>query len=207
MTPCSSRANAWQLLCAMGIAAVTLGCSSTEPEVDTGNLVANGGFEAGPELWTASVLSGRLQEFCTLAVDSTEAHSGQRSAMIRIHPDHPSTVYFYNWFQPLVAGFEVGGSYVLEAWGRTSGVAQEEQVYVDVRFFNANNRQVGREWTRVPGSPPSLGGRPEWQRLTIPFVVPEGTVVIDIRAGITAPINAGATVWFDDISVIPVGGP
>jgi hypothetical protein len=34
-----------------------------------------------------------------------------------------------------------------------------------------------------------------------------GTVAINVRAGITAPINAGAIVWFDDISIVPIAGP
>jgi hypothetical protein len=193
---------------AVATAVLLAGCSSTEPETDTGEIIVNGGFELplGSAGWVANVVQGTSQ-FHTFGVDSTQAHSGRRSAMIRIHADHPSTVLFYNWFQPVTAGFEPARSYQLEAWGRMSNVLEGQRVFVEVRFYDINNAQLGREWTPVPGLPPSQGGQSQWMRLVIPFSVPAGTVVINLRAGNTAPFNAGATVWFDDFSIVPVGGP
>jgi hypothetical protein len=194
---------------ALTAAGLLLGCSTTEPEVDAdiGGLLVNGGFELplGSEGWITSVQA--TSRFHTFAVDSTTARTGRRSATIRIDANHPSSVIFYNWFQSIAAGFEAGRSYQLEAWGMTSDVTEGHRVYVEVRFFNVNNRQMGREWASVPAPPPSLGPRLDWQRVTVSFVVPEGTAVIDVRAGNTAPFNAGATVWFDDVSIVPVGGP
>lgn len=211
--PATRRGKRWRSWTAAA-AAVLIGCSPTEPELD-GGLVANGGFEqesealhpvigSRPEHWSATVSAGPT-EFHTFALDSETARSGRHSVRIGVHPDHPTDgdVYWYRWVQEITDGFELGRSYRFEAWGRTSGVTRTDLVFIEVRLYDREDAQIGREWGFVPGS----GADPlAWQRVAFSFDVPAETWYMRINAGIVAPHNAGGTVWFDDFSVLPVGG-
>lgn len=205
------RETRWTLFAA---AAAIFGCSPTEPEMDSG-LIVNGGFEVErqtphpligptPEGWFPSLISS-LSQYHTLALDSENTHNGRHAVMIRIHADHPSDgdFQFYRWMQEVTEGFEPGASYQFEAWGRTSNVTRMDLAFIEVRVYDAGGSQVGREWAYVPNP----GGDPlEWQRVAFPLSLPASAASLIIQAGIVAPHNAGATVWFDDLSLLPVGG-
>jgi hypothetical protein len=100
----------WRTPCAIAAAAIVAGCSPTEPEMDTG-LIVNGGFEltdqdlhpligSTPAGWFPTIVT-RTSQYHTFALDSDNARSGRHSAMISIHPDHPSDVISYNWLNGL----------------------------------------------------------------------------------------------------------
>ncbi len=45
-------------------------------------------------------------------------------------------------------------------------------------------------------------GTNDWNEVKTTFIPPEKTHDISIRIGITAPLNNGGKVWFDDISIM-----
>lgn len=96
-----------------------------------------------------------------------------------------------------------GQSYRLEAWVRTSGVAEAASVVV--QLWSINNTLLGFESASASGL--EAADQVDWRRLSVPFQVPEGADRIFIRAGMLAPENAGGTVWFDDVSAVRMAGP
>jgi hypothetical protein len=79
-----------------------------------------------------------------------------------------------------------------------SGETQEAVVLV--QFWDIDDTFIGQ------ASGVAAAGQVDWSRVTDSFVVPDGTALIRVRAALRAPANAGGTVWFDDISLVPLGG-
>ena len=164
----------------------------------------NGGFEEVypnrriPEGWSATCTPTLGHQHVVYASDSSEACSGDRSVSISIKPTHPQRRISYNLHRT-VEGLEIGKSYILSGKVKTCGLSGPPAIVVQC-LNSAGDKMLGFASTQSKDSPK---GTTDWTRVKTTFTVPEGTERVRVRAGISAPANAGGTVWFDDITIDP----
>lgn len=137
-----------------------------------------------------------LADQVVYSCDSSVSSQGRRSAAISIKPTHPDRRISYNVHRT-ARGCQVGKTYVLTGRARTERL--KAPPYIVVQCLNKDEtKPLAFATTRGKDGPK---GTTDWTTLETKSSVPEGTEVVRVRAGISAPENAGGTVWFDDISI------
>ncbi len=183
-------------------AAALLTCCGDDPTEPVGvNLLVNGGFELGtaavPSSWDQGIPPAFADHVDFLGSEA-ESRAGDRSGMIAIEANHPvdDGPVHYNWFQSIVDGFTVGDTYELGAWIKTEDL--NETAWITVLFLDIDLQAMDAVTTNGTHN---VAGTRDWTSVDLPFTVPSGTVHLLVRAGISAPANAGGSVWFDDITI------
>ncbi|MCX6173685.1 MAG: hypothetical protein NTZ27_02910 [Ignavibacteriales bacterium] len=160
----------------------------------------NGGFEIKslfknePVSWFATRVP-QTKDFVVFAWDSTEHHSGSYSVSITIDSTHPQDEVYYNWTRNF-ENFEIGKKYSISGWIKTENLKRPPSILV--QCWDESNNMKGFFTTQKEYP---IKGNKDWTLVKTDFIVPEGTATVTIRAGISAPVNNGGKVWFDDIKI------
>lgn len=172
------------------IVAILLACLPAGAAESPGpNLVADGGFEAGP--WTPENDQQAAQ------VDLAVTHGGFQSGRLAAVPDRARWVY-------TVCPIQAPGSYLLSAWIRCEGVSNPRGVSMYLLEWS-EGKSIG--WLcREPGVKELIrtGGTHNWRRFAVllPRLRPETR-----RAALYFATAAGdGRAWVDDVEVRAVAG-
>ncbi|MDP3583306.1 MAG: carbohydrate binding domain-containing protein, partial [Ignavibacteria bacterium] len=162
------------------------------------NDTINGGFEGSyngdnPDGWFANNLP-LTRKYAKLSVDNSTVHSGDKSILISISDHHPQEITVYNWIRR-IDGLKVGNTYELQGWVKTEKL--KSSPFIEVQFWNSSQMIGTASTTRGY----LITGTKNWQLVKTIFSVPNGTLKILIRAGISSSRNNGGKVWFDDIQI------
>lgn len=193
-------------VCTLAVATLASNCTDDPAAPDATNLLVNGGFEVGsdgtPAGWVPTV-HPELSGYVEFNWSEVENHTGERSASIVIHDDHPadSGPYHYNWYQAINDGFTVGETYELGVWVKTEELTQT--AWITVLFVDSELQNIDAASTQFVHN---LAGTRDWTFVDGSFSIPAGTAQLVVRAGISAPANAGGRAWFDDLAVTQVDG-
>ncbi len=179
---------------------------SDEPaKAPAASLLANGGFEVveegsgDPKAWSATRWPKTPGHY--ILAPSSIAHGGKRSVVVEIGDSHPDTRVDYNWTTE-AQGWKAGETYELSGWIKVENA--KDPAFIMVQCWNEETKQgkmIGGAWTE-PASP--VKGTTDWTKVSTRFVVPEGTGVVRIRAGLSSQSNKGAKAWLDDLSLVAV---
>ncbi len=167
-------------------------------------ILPNGGFEEVrpnrqiPEGWAPTCIPELGIQHVVYASDPSDACSGDRSVSISIKPTHPQRRISYNLHRT-VEGLEIGKSYVLSGKVKTAGLSGPPAIVVQC-LNQTKDKMLGFASTQSKDGPKDTT---DWTPVQTTFTVPDGTKLVLIRAGISAPLNIGGTVWFDDIRIDP----
>jgi hypothetical protein len=156
----------------------TVVAPTTTPATCNGNLVTNGGFEAGFTGWT---VAGYSDAQLTL---SSDAYSGAQAALLR----GVGGVYIS---QPInVIG---GATYHLTAYGKTNNAG----IYsgVGLNFYDLNGTRVGQAQAQITAA--------TYNAVTTAFMAPINTAYIDLYLY----TDGGIDFLGDDLCVTRSGGP
>lgn len=168
------------------------------------SLLPNGGFEeleektGDPQSWFGTRVMPAAGHFL-LSVSPSIAHGGQRSAAVAIGDKHPDLQIAYNWTAD-AQGWQPGETYELSGWIKVENA--ERSAVIMAQFLNEGGMRILGGATTEKTCP--ITGTAEWTRVSTRFVVPEGTRVLRIRAGLPSKGNLGAKAWFDDLSLVKV---
>ncbi|OHB60023.1 MAG: hypothetical protein A2Y12_05605 [Planctomycetes bacterium GWF2_42_9] len=154
--------------------------------IESESEVTNPGFELGsssPTGWT-SWTNGTT----TFSRATDYTYEGAASAKIV-----NSTSCNSCWYQTYSANVQAGQEYEFSYWIKTSGVSGTGVCLV--------LEALGSSYNNIKTYTSSyITGTNDWQKITINFVAPEGTVYLRPEPGF---VTASGTAWFDDLSIIP----
>lgn len=160
----------------------------------------NGGFEVKspskdePAGWLATRIP-QTKDFVEFVWDSTEYHSGTHSVSIAINSGHPQDTIAYNWTRTF-ADFAIGNKYSISGWIKAKDL--KRTAWIVVQCWDADHKIIGFATSQRTHT---VKGTTDWTQLKYDFTVPDGTIEVRVRAGISSPGNNGGKVWFDDIEV------
>ncbi|MDD3927363.1 MAG: hypothetical protein PHT33_11965, partial [bacterium] len=168
-----------------------------------GNLVSNPGFEDGLKGWG----SGFRNDLVKPAVDNTVMHGpGTGSLVLRGEADKAG-----GWVTQTVANLPKGQKkFRISCWVKMQDVPLGWQGIVAIEQLGAKGKWLGITSMATPWD--QSAGDIDWRKLEKEFEVKEGTEFLSISLMVRksngwdvkgAP-NTG-TVWYDDISLEPVG--
>ena len=176
------------------------------------NLLPNGSFEIASEVggdpsgWHATRVP-QTANFVKFGAVESGFHSGRRSAFIEIDSAHPTEVKLdpqyvanridYNWTIQ-TTDCKPGGLYVLSGWIKAQDLKAPAFIMVQC-IGNIEKYQVLGYGSTERDYP--VLGTSDWTRVATVFSVPEGTVAVRLRAGISSPQNIGGKAWFDNIQI------
>jgi hypothetical protein len=148
----------------------------------------NNGFEQGAGAGIPANWNVWLPALATFARDSTTAHSGSASALIRASSAGSAGVPAY-YLSP-IAAFLPGQTYSSSVWAKGSNATGDS--YLGLAWFDAAGR-----WIRTDPSDRLRSGTTDWSRLAVTAVAPPATAYVEIHL---ASANNSGAVWFDDVS-------
>ncbi|OGV62711.1 MAG: hypothetical protein A3K19_24400 [Lentisphaerae bacterium RIFOXYB12_FULL_65_16] len=156
------------------------------------NLAVNAGFEAGLEGWElASPRQGEGDQTVSVVLDASVARSGANSARLEFAFDENGQIYC-----PVQAvAVQPNTDYLLSAYLKTDLAAG------DVRI----EMQDVRGWKSLCQSSERVGGRRDWERLTVAFRTPVDTTAVRFGVrhvgspGDARPLRGLA--WLDDVTL------
>ena len=175
----------------------------TPAPADSMSLVANGDFEelqasGDPRSWFATRLL-RTAGHADLSVSKSPAHGGERCVSVKVGNNHPNEQVYYNWTVD-AQGWQAGDTYELSGWIKVENAARPAVIMT--QFLGESGQQILGGATTEKSSP--IQGTVDWTRVSTRFVVPAGTRILRVRAGLPSKDNPGAAAWFDDVSLVKV---
>lgn len=163
----------------------------------------NNGFEdgldqaPGPNGWLMAYLPETFS-FVTFTWDSTVKHTGKRSVLISVSPDHPAKPgVMYSWHQPVQFPIEPGIPYLLSGYIKTENATRSAGLFLQCWHKDMNQSVV--IYSTETFTP--VVGNTDWTYVQIQVVAPPETAMVTVRCYLHGPAPGGAKAWFDDISL------